>query len=222
VALTKIIAAGILAFAPLAAHAQIADGGFEAKGSAGTIENGGAPVNRYCYDGMSFGNGSCASTATWNGSGVVASHNGDWGGTAAQSGDYFAFVQGSQTLSQSFTIGTGGSFDLSWFDAGRTNNGGPQSYTVSLFDGLNSIALGTFTTDHFDWIGQSSGKLALGAGNYTLTFQGLSNEDRTAFIDNVSVAGVPEPAAWGMLIGGFGLAGAAMRRRRGEGSLSAA
>lgn len=26
--------------------------------------------------------------------------------------------------------------------------------------------------------------------------------------------GVPEPAAWGMLIGGFGLAGAAMRRRR--------
>jgi hypothetical protein len=27
-------------------------------------------------------------------------------------------------------------------------------------------------------------------------------------------AGVPEPAAWGMLIGGFGLAGAAMRRRQ--------
>jgi hypothetical protein len=26
--------------------------------------------------------------------------------------------------------------------------------------------------------------------------------------------GVPEPAAWGMLIGGFGMAGAAMRRRR--------
>jgi hypothetical protein len=27
-------------------------------------------------------------------------------------------------------------------------------------------------------------------------------------------AGVPEPAAWGMMIGGFGLAGAAMRRRQ--------
>jgi len=28
------------------------------------------------------------------------------------------------------------------------------------------------------------------------------------------VTPVPEPAAWGMLIGGFGLAGAGMRRRR--------
>jgi hypothetical protein len=28
-----------------------------------------------------------------------------------------------------------------------------------------------------------------------------------------TAAGVPEPAAWGMMIGGFGLAGAAMRRR---------
>lgn len=39
-------------------------------------------------------------------------------------------------------------------------------------------------------------------------------------VDNVRldashiVTGVPEPASWGMLIGGFGVAGAAMRRRR--------
>ncbi|OYU15929.1 MAG: hypothetical protein CFE37_03605 [Alphaproteobacteria bacterium PA4] len=30
--------------------------------------------------------------------------------------------------------------------------------------------------------------------------------------------GVPEPASWAMLIAGFGLTGAAMRRRRGAGA----
>jgi len=221
VALTKIIAAGVLAFAPLAAHAQIADGGFEAKGNAGTIQNGGSPVNSYCYDGGNYGNGVCTPGSAWNGSGAIASGNGAWGGTPAQSGDYFAFVQGGQTMSQIFSLATGGSFELSWFDAGRTNLGGAQSYTVSIEGGASPITLGTFTTDHADWQSKS-GIFTLDAGTYTLTFTGLANDDRTAFIDGVSVAGVPEPAAWGMLIGGFGLAGGAMRRRRGQGALSIA
>jgi hypothetical protein len=38
------------------------------------------------------------------------------------------------------------------------------------------------------------------------------------FLDNVSVTqvagGVPEPATWALMIGGFGIAGAALRRRR--------
>jgi hypothetical protein len=43
--------------------------------------------------------------------------------------------------------------------------------------------------------------------------------DESWGLDNFSVTamgagGVPEPAAWGMMIGGFGLAGMAMRRRR--------
>ena len=32
--------------------------------------------------------------------------------------------------------------------------------------------------------------------------------------DNLAVAGVPEPASWALMIGGFGLAGAGLRRRR--------
>jgi hypothetical protein len=48
----------------------------------------------------------------------------------------------------------------------------------------------------------------------TVTFQG---EDGHAAIDDISVnaqGGVPEPAAWALMIGGFGLTGAALRRRR--------
>ncbi len=40
---------------------------------------------------------------------------------------------------------------------------------------------------------------------------------RTAFLaqfDGAGIGGVPEPASWAMLIAGFGLTGAAMRRRR--------
>jgi hypothetical protein len=221
VALTKFIAAGILAFAPFAAQAQIADGGFEAKGQAGTIQNGGSPVTGYCYDGGNYGDGVCTPGSAWNGSGAIKSGNGPWGGTASQSGDYFAFVQSTQAMSQIFSVANAGSYELSWFDAGRTNYGGTQSYTVSITGGASPIALGTFTTDHGDWQAKS-GIFTLDAGTYTLTFTGLATNDSTAFIDNVSVAGVPEPAAWGMLIGGFGLAGGAMRRRRGQGALSVA
>ncbi len=33
-------------------------------------------------------------------------------------------------------------------------------------------------------------------------------------LDNIAVAAVPEPATWGLMIGGFGMAGAMLRRRR--------
>jgi hypothetical protein len=39
--------------------------------------------------------------------------------------------------------------------------------------------------------------------------------DNYAGLDNVRLTAVPEPAAWAMMIAGFGLAGATLRRRRG-------
>lgn len=69
---------------------------------------------------------------------------------------------------------------------------------------------------------------------YTLTFTATSTDMFFAFnnmsftgiegLDNVSIAAiggaVPEPAAWAMMIGGFGLAGAATRRRRARPALA--
>lgn len=53
---------------------------------------------------------------------------------------------------------------------------------------------------------------ARGFGNsvydYQLTVTGLTADP------TFGSAGVPEPAAWAMMLGGFGLAGSAMRRRR--------
>ncbi|WP_262408448.1 PEPxxWA-CTERM sorting domain-containing protein [Sphingomonas sp. JC676] len=50
----------------------------------------------------------------------------------------------------------------------------------------------------------------------SVDFGGSANQVAFAAItiNSATPGGVPEPAAWGMLIGGFGLAGAAMRTRR--------
>jgi hypothetical protein len=63
-------------------------------------------------------------------------------------------------------------------------------------------------------------------GNVTLSLQGTSGTElahvlgpiRTADldlrIDTLSITAVPEPATWGLMIAGFGLTGATLRRRR--------
>lgn len=48
-----------------------------------------------------------------------------------------------------------------------------------------------------------------------LTFAAAGNSDsRGGYLDNITVAAVPEPSTWAMLILGFGLAGHALRRGR--------
>jgi len=88
---------------------------------------------------------------------------------------------------------TGGAFGLK-----NTNNSrftlvtdGPQLFTGSIDTPV--FKTGTFALTQF-----------AGAGQYSLT---ITNLDAAA-------PAVPEPATWAMLISGFGLVGASMRRRR--------
>jgi len=54
----------------------------------------------------------------------------------------------------------------------------------------------------------------LGVGIFD-TFGGAApTAPHPGYLDNFSVASVPEPATWALMIGGFGLAGASLRRRR--------
>ena len=52
------------------------------------------------------------------------------------------------------------------------------------------------------------------AGLHTLTFQGLATADETAFLDNISIATVPEPSTWTAMLLGFGGLSAAMLLRK--------
>ena len=93
---------------------------------------------------------------------------------------------------------------------------------------------------NYDWFGATGLNWAVGAGNYWLSFatdSGMTMLDgapspltRYAFSDGANyrqsnglgigvrvfdnIAAVPEPATWAMMIGGMGVVGGAMRRRR--------
>ena len=57
--------------------------------------------------------------------------------------------------------------------------------------------------------------LSLAAGTYQIRFAETDNQLWfNQGVDNVSVSNAPEPASWAMMLGGFGLIGGAMRRRR--------
>lgn len=206
-----LFAAALVLASPVAASAtSLVDGGFEIKGAA-------LPVTDYCYDGFITPGGPACAPGAWVGAGVIRSGSGAWGGTASQAGDYHGFVQGTQSLSQSFTATESGIVSLSWFDTNRTNNGGDQSYVVSISIGSNIKGTGSYTSSQGGWVGRTLSPFSLVAGNtYTVKFAGLSTEDRTAFVDSVSLSStaVPEPSSWAMLLAGFGLIGFAARRRR--------
>jgi hypothetical protein len=75
---------------------------------------------------------------------------------------------------------------------------------------------------HVHWTGPTTVDFA-GIGALTIT---LSDADFGQFVNNegfvngtfslgtIPTAGVPEPASWALMIGGFGMTGAMMRRRR--------
>ena len=233
--LVKMLALATMLAAPLTANAivlagGIADGGFETKGGA-------LPVTDYCYDGFATPGGPACAAGAWSGNGIIRSGSGAWGGTTTPDGNYYAFVQGAGVLSQTFTADSSGVFTLSWLDAGRSNNGGAQTYEVSVTDALISTqpakafrfsilppvnvslgVLGSFTTSPGQaFTGRSSGSFTLTAGSsYVVSFTGLVAADVTSFIDSVALvpSAVPEPASWSLLIVGFAAVGAAARRRR--------
>jgi hypothetical protein len=91
-----------------------------------------------------------------------------------------------------------------------------STFTLNLFNsgsliGSSSINLGGYGT------GSAVGALAF-SGSLFNSFQVVSGQGAGSIdfgIDTVSIpAAVPEPASWALMIGGMGVVGAAMRRRK--------
>lgn len=149
-----------------------------------------------------------------------------------------SFAAASGTLSQTFTTTADGVFDYA-FDAGRGEafcgcgdaitfaaflDGELLSDAIPAFSG-GGVPQATLLASHY------AGSVNLAAGDHTFSFEFsrfASGFGRAPYIvlDSVSGvltpnaidpdpgAGVPEPATWALMISGFGLAGAGLRRRR--------
>ena len=91
------------------------------------------------------------------------------------------------------------------------NDLGPAA--VEFFSGATSVFTFSFPADALS----TNNRLTIGLTNIMpitrFTFRSTNGGQLNTGIDNVSITAVPEPASWALMIGGFALAGAALRRR---------
>jgi len=103
------------------------------------------------------------------------------------------------------------------FGIGLWNVGGDDQLRLSFFDANDNLIESVISAPSFGFFGIVN---SLGAARAEIDFVGgngyaptddLQTATRGTFIPP---DGVPEPASWALMISGFGLAGAALRRRR--------
>ncbi|NJC09316.1 PEPxxWA-CTERM sorting domain-containing protein [Polymorphobacter fuscus] len=105
------------------------------------------------------------------------------------------------------------SFGRSGFVQADTNTGDVVGLSQSLFIVPNGYVSGTqIAPSTSTYSNRTFASLGLTPGTYTYNFNSGANAD-TFKIQIGNVAAVPEPASWAMMIAGFGMVGAAARRR---------
>lgn len=121
------------------------------------------------------------------------------------------------SIAQTFDTVIGQVYNVTFF-LGANGDGPPPSKTVSV--GATGNATGNYSVGStpfppnvtawspFNYVFTASGT------STTLTFTSTGTTAFGAALDNVNVTAVPEPAAWALMILGFGAMGGVMRRRR--------
>lgn len=207
----------IMAAAPASAANLLTNGSFEDIGAGAAPEGWGGLT--YYTDGTHPGHVALPGWTVLDGSVDLTGTHTTWG--PAATGDYSLDINGWEagTISQSFDTVVGKLYQVS-FAYSRNAAGAPDPATADVSAGgsifhvsaANNPAL-YGTGGNMLW--QQGGFSFVGTGHDTIQLKATVPGNGGVFFDAVSVSGgVPEPATWALMISGFGLAGAALRRRR--------
>jgi len=160
------------------------------------------------------------SGVTFNaGSGIQ--RNGSWLFPDAPDGTYTAFLQGtpSTIAAISFALSNltvGQAYTIS-FKASARPDPGKADYASNPFTvAVNGAALGQYDTKLTSWKSFTTNAFVATASTASLSFTGSRaiGAENDVGLDSVTIAAVPEPATWAMMLVGFGMIGAASRYRR--------
>lgn len=124
---------------------------------------------------------------------------------------------------QTITVNPGSRYNFAAFAANLCCNANQAPPNFSMLDfqvdtGGGFTSVGTFTLSGVGtWLG-NTGQFTAGPGTSVLAR--IVNTNTLAggndfALDDISVANVPEPATWSLMVIGFGMVGAGMRRRSG-------
>jgi choice-of-anchor C domain-containing protein len=129
---------------------------------------------------------------------------------------------GAGSIEQTLTGLTAGTqYLVSFFVSGNPDNRAvnPKTATLTLGSASNLVSYSLTAannTNNMLWQQVSYSFTADNSGSALLRLASNSNDAYGLAVDNFSIAAVPEPATWAMMIVGFGIAGVAVRRRRPE------
>ena len=222
-----LVAIAALALTPVAANAQNFNDNFNNEGPAGSSLNYGSFTN-FTVTGQvdlvsspDYGiicDGKCVDLDGTSGPGAMLTNAIAFtaGHTVKISFDLGGSQRSGDSDSFSFATLFGTPTDVTGLMTLTGFPGAPMPVGSGSFNNLTSVSYGTSVAGNAGFTTYSLLFTPLESGTLQLSFSTSSADNIGPLLDNVSVVAVPEPAAWGMMIGGFGLAGAAMRRRKGK------
>jgi choice-of-anchor C domain-containing protein len=143
----------------------------------------------------------------------------------AQSGVRSIDLNGSGigSIEQTLTGLTAGTeYLVSFYVSGNPDNGqtpNPKTATLTLGSSSNLVSYTLTAANNAGnmlWQQVSYSFVADNTGTALLRLASNSDDAYGLAVDSFAISAVPEPATWGMMIVGFGIAGVAVRRRRSD------